>query len=62
MWLQFYLKRSRSGRQQSFGTKIKTDAVRLLHGRSEAHAVPFANLQMARAYMMAADPKAPTRT
>ena len=40
----------------------KGDATCLLHGRNEAHAVPFANLQIARAYLMAADSKAPTRT
>ena len=58
----FWCEDTESGRQQSLGTKNKADATRLLHGRNEAHAVPFANLQMARAYMMAADPKAPTRT
>jgi len=58
----FWCEDTESGRQQSLGTKKRADAVRLLHGRNEAHAVPFVNLQMARAYMMAADPKAPTRT
>ena len=58
----FWCEDTESGRQQSLGTKNKGDATRLLHGRNEAHAVPFANLQMARAYMMAADPKALTRT
>ena len=58
----FWCEDTESRRQQSLGTKNKADATRLLHGRNEAHAVPFANLQMARAYMMAADPKAPTRT
>ncbi|MFM8357939.1 MAG: hypothetical protein ACKOET_05230, partial [Verrucomicrobiota bacterium] len=51
-----------SGRQRSLRTKVRSEAVRLLHGRNEARAVPFANLQMARAYMMAADPNAATRT
>ncbi len=51
-----------TGQQRSLRTKVRSEAVRLLHGRNEAHAVPFANLQMARAYMMAADPNAATRT
>lgn len=58
----FWCEDAKSGRQQSLGTKNKGDATCLLHGRNEAHAVPFANLQIARAYLMAADPKAPTRT
>jgi hypothetical protein len=58
----FWCEDTENGRQQTLGTKNKADAVRLLHGRNEAHAVPLVNLQMARAYMMAADPKAPTRT
>ena len=58
----FWSHDSETGRQQSLRTKIRAEAKRLLHGRNEAHAVPFVNLQMARAYMMAADPDAGTRT
>ena len=58
----FWCEDTSSGRQHSLRTKNKAEATRLLHGRNEAHAVPFANLQMARAYMMAADPNAPIRT
>ncbi len=58
----YWVHDSETGRQQSLRTKKRGEAVRLLHGRNEAHAVPFANLQMARAYMMAADPAAGTRT
>ena len=58
----FWCKDTEIVRHQSLGTKNKADAARLLHGRNEAHAVPFVNLQMARAYMMAADPKAASRT
>ena len=58
----FWCHDSQSGRQESLGTKDRTSAKRLLHARNEAHAVPFVNLQMARAYMMAADPKAASRT
>ena len=58
----YWCEDTETGRQQTLGTKNKASAIRLLHGRNEAHAVPFVNLQMARAYMMAADPKAPTRT
>jgi hypothetical protein len=58
----FWCHDSLSGRQESLGTRDRVDARRLLHARNEAHAVPFVNLQMARAYMMAADPKAASRT
>lgn len=51
-----------TGRQQSLRTRGRAEALRFLHARNEAHAVPLANLQMARAYMMAADPEAGTRT
>ncbi len=49
------------GRQHSLRTKNKAEATPLLHGRNEAHAVPFSNLQMTQAYMVAADPKTTTR-
>ena len=58
----YWCEDTETGRQQTLGTKHKASAIRLLHGRNEAHALPFVSLQMARAYMMAADPKAPTRT
>jgi hypothetical protein len=58
----FWCEDTENGHQQTLGTKSKANAVRLLHGRNEAHAVPFVNLQTARAYMMAADPKAASRT
>jgi len=41
----FWCEDAKSGRQQSLGTKNKGDATCLLHGRNEAHAVPFAYLR-----------------
>jgi hypothetical protein len=58
----FWCHDSEAGRQESLDTKDRTSAKRLLHARNESHTVPFVNLQMARAYMMAADPKAASRT
>ncbi len=58
----FWCHDGESGRQESLGTKDRASARRLVHARNEAHSVPFVNLQMARAYMMAADPQAATRT
>ncbi|MFN0066278.1 MAG: hypothetical protein ACKVYV_01455 [Limisphaerales bacterium] len=50
-----------TGRQQSLRTRGGTEALLSLHARNEAHAVLLANIQMARAYMMAADPETGTR-
>ena len=58
----FWCHDSETGRQKSLRTKNRAVATRLLNGNNEAHAVPLVNLQMARAYMMAADPAAGTRT
>jgi hypothetical protein len=37
----FWCEDTKSGRQQSLGTKNKGDATRLLHGRNEAHGTAF---------------------
>ena len=46
-----------TGRQQSLRTKDRLLAERLLHARNEAQQQPFINLQIARAYLLASDPR-----
>jgi integrase len=49
-------------RQESLGTKDREIAERLFQAKNEAHRQPIINLQIARAYLMVADPEAGTRT
>jgi len=46
-----------TGRQQSLRTKDRLLAERLLHARNEAQQQPLINLQIARAYLLASDPR-----
>ncbi len=52
----YYMKDSLTGKQESLKTKEKTEAQRLFHAKIEAQAQPSLNLQIARTYLMAADP------
>jgi hypothetical protein len=58
----FFLEDSVNRKQESLKTREKTEALRLLHARNEAHQQPAINLQIARAYLMASDPMVATRT
>ncbi|MDB6125132.1 MAG: Phage integrase family protein [Pedosphaera sp.] len=58
----YYLEDRESRHQESLKTKCKGQAERLLHARNEAHQNPISNLQMARAYLKAADPEICKRT
>ncbi len=49
-------------RQGTLGTKNEVEADRLLHAKNEAHLCPGINIQMARAYLAAADPAIALRT
>jgi len=51
-----------SGTQQSLRTKDKTEAVRLINAKNEAEAGPGFAIQIARAYLAAADPAIAKRT
>jgi hypothetical protein len=51
-----------TGAQQSLHTKDETEAVRLLNAKNEASADPSLALQIARAYLAAADPAIAKRT
>ncbi|MGD0351087.1 MAG: hypothetical protein ABSB84_12360 [Verrucomicrobiota bacterium] len=43
--------------QQSLRTRDETEAKRLLQAKNEAHRQPAINVQIARAYLTASDPK-----
>ena len=58
----YYCEDIESGQQESLRTSNKDDAVRQLHAKNEAAKMGSANLQIARAYMGAADPHMPLRT
>lgn len=58
----WYLQDRESGEQQSLRTRDKTEATRLLNAKNEAVYQPAAiNLQLARAYICASDPKLGSR-
>ena len=58
----YYIQDNVTGKQQSLGTRDKVEARRLLHTRNEAASQPAMNLQIARAYLAAGDPKVASRT
>ena len=59
----WYLQDRQTGEQASLRTRDKTAATRLLNAKNEAIYQPAAiNLQLARAYISASDPKLGTRT
>ena len=59
----WYLQDRQTGEQENLRTRDKTEATRLLNAKNEAIYQPAAiNLQLARAYISASDPKLGTRT
>lgn len=58
----WYLENRETRHQTSLRTKNQTEAKRLLHAKNEAEYQPAINLQIARAYLFASDPKFVTRT
>src|SRR6478736_2323474 len=58
----WYLEDRESRHQQSLQTRDATEAKRLLLAKNEAHRQPAINVQIARAYLSASDPKLITRT
>jgi integrase len=57
----YYCEDTLTRKQTSLTTKDKAVALRLLHARAEAEQQPAINLQIARAYLAATDPKITTR-
>jgi len=58
----YYIQNNETGQQESLQTKDKNHATRLLNAKNEAAILAGSNLQVARAYMVASDPKMPERT
>ena len=58
----WYLEDSTTHHQVSLRTRVQTEAKRLLQAKNEAERQPAINLQIARAYLTASDPKLITRT
>jgi integrase len=58
----YYVHDHLTGKQQSLGTRSRTDALRLFAAKNEAHQQPVLNLQLARVYLTATDPSLAVRT
>src|SRR4051812_3357261 len=58
----FYSQDSVTGKQLSLKTRDEAEAKTLIHSKNEAARQPALNLQIARAYLTAADPAVATRT
>lgn len=58
----YFIQDNETNRQESLRTRNHTEATRLLNAKNEAHRQPHLNLQIARSYLLAADPKLVTRT
>lgn len=58
----FFIQDNTTSRQESLRTRDRNEAKRLFAARNEAHVQPGLNLQIARAYLNATDPKLVTRT
>ena len=58
----WYIEDKETGYQQSLFTRDGTEAKRLLLAKNEAHRQPAINIQIARAYLSASDPRLITRT
>jgi hypothetical protein len=53
----YFIQDNETNRQQSLRTRDRNEATRLLNAKNEAHRQPYLNLQIARSYLLAADPK-----
>jgi integrase len=58
---KYYCEHNETGQQESLRTCDKVTATRLLNARNEATQMAGMNLQISRAYMVAADPNMPKR-
>ena len=58
----FYAQDSCAGKQESLRTVKRSEAEQLLHARNTAVQQPLLNLELAKAYLTAADPKMAERT
>jgi hypothetical protein len=53
----FYSEDTTTGEQHSLRTEDEAEALTLLHSKNEAHRQPVLNLQIARTYLTATDPR-----
>jgi hypothetical protein len=58
----FYFEDSETGKQGTLRTKDPTEAHRLLAAKNESQNQPRLNMQLARTYLLGADPRISTRT
>lgn len=58
----FFIEDREAGKQESLRTRDEAVAKKILHARNESHQQPILNLQIARAYLLASDPTAASRT
>jgi len=58
----YWVQDNDSGKQESLRTKDRIEAKRLLNAKNEACRQPVINMQIARAYLFAGDPKSAKRT
>ena len=58
----FYIEDTQTKKQESLGTKDRSEAEALLHARNEAFRQPQLNLQMAKTYLSGTDSGVTTRT
>jgi len=58
----YYCQHNGTGKQESLGTKDKAQADKLLQAKNQAIEQPMLNMQLARVYASASDPRAATRT
>ena len=59
---RFFVENTTTPKQSSLRTRDEAEAQRLLFAKNEAHREPIVCLQMARAYLTAADPVMKDRT
>ncbi len=58
----FYIEDTKTRKQESLGTKDRSEATTLLNARNEATRQPQLNLQIAKAYLAGTDSGVSTRT
>jgi hypothetical protein len=58
----YWVQDNTTAKQESLGTKDRSEARRLFHAKNEACRQPIINMQIARAYLFVGDPESAKRT
>jgi hypothetical protein len=58
----YWIQDNVTGKQESLGTKDRSETRRLFNARNEAHRQPIINMQIARAYLLVGVPEVAKRT